>query len=107
MHDRISPLIPPFAFSVDGILPVNYDASAVGDLPIHLYRRQRLLRALGCLPSGVELPPAISVPARQDIVRPAAGGQFRGALSVAVWNAQAFFATNDHRHSLKWRIYIA
>ena len=79
MHDRIFPLIPPFAFSVDGILPVNYDASAVGDLPIHLYRRQRLLRALGCLPSGVELPPAISVPARHDIVRPAAGGQFRGA----------------------------
>ena len=59
---RVLPRIPPVAFGAREVLPVNWNEAVPGDVPISVYRRQRLLRALGCLPTGVILPPALSSP---------------------------------------------
>ncbi|CAK0903838.1 unnamed protein product, partial [Prorocentrum cordatum] len=80
LDTRCLPVLPPLAYSAEDILPRDPDALLRLDMPIALYRRQRLLRALGSLP------------------RP---GQFQGEFSAATWNAQAFFCSDEGRFRAK------
>ena len=50
---RSLPRIPPVAFGAREVLPVNWNEVVPGGVHVSVYRRQRLLRALGCLPVGV------------------------------------------------------
>ena len=54
--DRVLPRLPPFAFGEREILPASWDTAAVGEIPLQLYRHQRLRRAMGELPSHIILP---------------------------------------------------
>ena len=91
------PRLPPFAFGEREILPASWDTAAAGEIPLQLYRHQRLRRAVGELPSHIILPPALSVPKQSLVEQGGREGQFRGGLAVASWNAQAFFTTCDVR----------
>ena len=94
------PRTPPLVFGAHEVLPLTFDAASSGSAPISLFRRQRVLRALGCLPTGVVLPPAaVSQQARAPA--PANLSQFEGDHSYAFWNAQAFFAADALRHGAK------
>ena len=55
--DRALPFLPPIVFGIDEILPASWVATAVGEIPLQLYRRQRIRRALGDLPAGTRLLP--------------------------------------------------
>jgi len=98
---RIRPSIPPLVFGADEVLPVNYDASPVGAFPISLYRHQRLLRAFGSLPTGVRLPPAFAPPRAQSVPVHGPGAPFLSDFSVAFWNVQAFFHSDDGKHEAR------
>ena len=71
------------------------------DVPLQIYRRQRLLRALGLIERARILPPARSLPAPAMVSQLARPGQYRGDLAVITWNAQAFFASEEHRRGPK------
>eukprot|EP00959_Pyramimonas_sp_CCMP1952_P260124 5438646-Pyramimonas_sp.AAC.1 len=73
------------------------------DVPISIYRRQRLLRALGHLPRNRILPPARSVPRAVPASDVHRRGQHRGDFACITWNAQAFLAQGDARHAAKAR----
>jgi len=94
------PRIPPLVFGAREVLLLTFDAAPSGSAPISLFRRHRVLRALGCLPTGVVLPPA-AVSQQASALAPANLGPFRGDHSYAFWNAQAFFAADTLRHSAK------
>ena len=94
------PRIPPLVFGAREVLPLTFDAASSGSAPISLFRRQRVLRAPGCLPTGVVLPPA-AVSQQASAPAPANLGPYRGDHSYAFWNAQAFFAADALRHSAK------
>ena len=100
--DRALPFLPPIGFGVDEILPASWVATAVSEIPLQLYRRQRIRRALGDLPAGTRL-----LPGRQPQQQPSAAhgggrdggengpgganlGQLRDDFAAATWNADAF-----------------
>ena len=72
---RDLPRIPPGAFGAREMFPVNWNEAVTGDVPISVYRRQKLRRALDCLPAGVIMPPALSTPVGGDAPPNAAAGQ--------------------------------
>jgi len=87
-------------YLADDFLPARFDASVLGDVPVQLYRHQRLKRALGVLPFGVSLSPGLSPPRRSGDI-PIGRGQFAGSFSIVTWNAQALFASRSSRHAAK------
>ena len=113
--DRALPSLPPIVFGVDEILPASWVATAVGEISLQLYRRQRIRRALGDLPAGTRL-----LPGRQPQQQPSAAhgggrdggengpggansGQFRDDFAAATWNADAFFCVDDGKYQAKIR----
>ena len=97
---RTSLVIPPLVYLADDFLPARFDASVLGDVPVQLYRHQRLKRALGVLPFGVSLSPGLSPPRRSGDI-PIGRGQFAGSFSIVTWNGQALFASRSSRHAAK------
>ena len=99
---RILPKLPIFIFSATDLIAETVPGDAHHDVPLSIYRRQRLLRALGHLHQGHILPPARSIPAsptdRTDKNR---HGQYKGDVSVVTWNAGAFFTTDPARFDAK------
>ena len=100
-NDRLLPHLPPLLFSEREPLPERLLHESLDDIPCTIYRRQRLLRALGHLP-----PAPISTPSRSSPPPiPAAGadreGQFSLDIAVTHWNAQALFAADPARHEAK------
>ena len=92
-------------YLADDFLPARFDASVLGDVPVQLYRHQRLKRALGVLPFGVSLSPGLSSPRRSGDI-PIGRNQFAGSFSIATWHAQALFASRSSRHAAKAAAYV-
>ena len=113
--DRLLPCLPPLAFGDRDFL--QSVAVPVGEA--ERYRRLRVHRALGCLPSHVFLSPALTEPrgrleARGTGPNPAGGvgeggengrrsaaldvGQYTGDVSAVSWNSQALFCADLGRY---------
>ena len=101
LGDRVLPLIPPFHFGADRVLPYTHDNGCQQDLPIPIYRRFRLLRALGELPRSRVLPGARLPPDLAVSIGVARTGQYRGDFSATVWNGQAFFCSDPAKFQSK------
>eukprot|EP00959_Pyramimonas_sp_CCMP1952_P124174 2596498-Pyramimonas_sp.AAC.1 len=91
--------LPPLLFSADELTPDADDAC--GDVPVHIYRRMRVLRALGAAPAGRILPPPVSRPRALPSGLDRRRGQFLGDFAVTTWNAQALFASDIYRSTAK------
>lgn len=98
--DRLPPHLPTFTYSEGSVLP-NIQNMACTDVPLSIYRQQRLHRALGDLAREQLLPPAKSIPAPTPAPNGRTRGQYTGDVRCAVWNAQAFFAQDEARHQAK------
>ena len=105
-EDRLLPLLPDFGFGRHDVLPQSF-GGPLDDTPLSIYRRKRLLRALGHQPADQILPPARSVPRTPPVAPSVRTGQFRGDFNCIVWNAQAFFAVEDNRRDAKHRYLLS
>ena len=71
------------------------------DIPVSTYYTLRLRRALGVLPRSTIVPQASSRPPLSTACATRRLGQYRGDVSVILWNSQAFFAVTPGRQELK------
>ena len=100
-HIRSANCLPALLFAADELLPDRDPFGASHDVPIHFYRRQRVLRAIGAIPSDRILPPPMSPARPPPSPAGARRGQFTGDVAVTTWNAQALFATDVFRFTAK------
>lgn len=80
----------PLSWGPDDLLPQDVDAVHQMDMPLSIYRSQRVRRAVGFLPPSRRLPDACASTSRVKSTV-ATAGQFRGACRIITWNTQAFF----------------
>ncbi len=101
-HDWLRPPLPRLQFTGDALLPADTEVLQRLDTPLCLYRRRRLLRALGQLPQTQVLPEALAV-SPTPAVGSTAGcqGPFRGEFAATLWNAQAFFCVDEVKFNAK------
>ena len=102
-ESRLLPDLPPFMYGATDVLPADTATTRMDDVPVQIYRRQRLLRALGLLPPQRVLLPGRTTPATPTISQLRRPGHYRGELAVVAWNAQAFFAADPGRRETKER----
>ena len=102
-NSRLLPIIPRLLYSDLNLDPEDINDILRKDITLDIYRQRRIRRALGLLPPSDILPLALSTPAASTASPSRRLGQYRGDVSVACWNAQAFFAVDPTRHAAKQR----
>ena len=98
--DRLLPRLSPLCFKCDEFVPLC-DNQNLCDVPIGFYRRQRVRRAIGAIPSETILPPSLSPHLGNPISGRIRRGQFSLDYNAALWNAQALFAADPFKHTNK------
>ena len=80
--DHLRPHLPPLFFTADELLPDTDSFPDSHDVPLHFYRRQRVLRAVGAIPGDRILPPPLVKPATPMVSTDLRRGQFIGDVAV-------------------------
>ena len=96
--DRLLPALPRLVFEAHELVLAVNSKSRYHDVPITVFWRQRVLRAIGAIDSQVVLPLARSVPSPCVAIGDNRFGQFKGDYSVVVWNTQALLAVDPFKH---------
>ncbi len=100
LEDRLLPQLPPMVWGPEHLAPLEPQALDRMDMPLSIYRRQRVRRAVGFLPQSHKIPAAQFSPSSSSshgITR----GQYRGAFRSIVWNAQALFCDSNAQNAAR------
>ena len=96
------PQLPALRLDGDQVAPEDPVALARLDIPNCIYRRMRLRRALGELPRSHRLPTAMRPPRAAGIADSrGCSGPYRDEFTATLWNAQAFFCSDEVKFSAK------
>ncbi len=99
---HLRPPLPSLSIADLDINPMDMDRLAQLDTPLCIYRRLRLHRALGILPSSHRLPAAQLQPhGHSSLGSDTLKEPYRGDFSAVLWNAQAFFCADPIKFQKK------
>ena len=97
--DRVRPSVPPLVFEPGSFQPVQFSGSLAGDVPVQVYRRQRVLRAIGELSPTVVLPLGLSYVRQAASVNEAVDGQYLDDYTSVQWNTQGLHCRDPRKNA--------